>query len=33
LLRYLRTHTLLPFIVYRYGLAVLTLVIAGIRVA
>jgi undecaprenyl-diphosphatase len=33
LLRYLRTQTLVPFVVYRYGVAVLTLVIAAIRVA
>ncbi|MGE5596475.1 MAG: undecaprenyl-diphosphatase UppP [Hyphomicrobiales bacterium] len=33
LLRYLRTQTLIPFVVYRYGVAVLTLVIAAIRVA
>lgn len=33
LLRYLRTRTLVPFAVYRWGVAILTLVIAGIRVA
>ncbi len=33
LLRYLQTRTLVPFAVYRWGVAVLTLVIAGIRVA
>jgi undecaprenyl-diphosphatase len=33
LMRYLRTRTLLPFVLYRYGVAALTLVIAGIRVA
>lgn len=32
LMRYLRTRSLLPFVLYRYGVAVLTLVIAGIRV-
>jgi undecaprenyl-diphosphatase len=33
LLRYLRTRSLLVFAVYRYGLAALTLLVAGIRVA
>lgn len=33
LLRYLRTRSLLPFVVYRYGVAALTLTIALIRVA
>lgn len=33
LLRYLRTRSLMPFVIYRYGAAALTLVIAGIRVA
>lgn len=33
LLRYLRTRSLVPFVLYRYGVAVITLVIAGIRVA
>lgn len=33
LLRYLRTRSLLPFVLYRYGAAALTLVIALIRVA
>lgn len=33
LLRFLRTRTLVPFIVYRYAVAVATLVIAAIRVA
>jgi undecaprenyl-diphosphatase len=32
LLRYLRTRSLLPFIVYRYGVAALTIVIAAARV-
>ena len=32
LLRYLRTRSLLPFVVYRYGVAVITLVIAAFRV-
>jgi undecaprenyl pyrophosphate phosphatase UppP len=32
LLRYLRTRSLLPFILYRYGVAVLTIVIAAARV-
>ena len=32
LLRYLRTRTLFPFIVYRYGVAALTIVIATARV-
>ena len=33
LMRYLRTRSLAPFVYYRWGVAVLTLVIAGIRVA
>lgn len=33
LLRFLRTHSLAPFVIYRYGVAVLTLVIGAIRVA
>ncbi len=33
LLRYLRTRSLLPFVFYRYGVAVITLVIAAIRVS
>jgi undecaprenyl-diphosphatase len=33
LLRWLRTRTILPFVYYRYGVAALTLIIAGIRVA
>jgi undecaprenyl-diphosphatase len=33
LLRYLRTRSLVPFVTYRYGVAVITLVIAGLRVA
>ena len=33
LLRYLRTRSLMPFIYYRYAVAVITLVIAAIRVA
>lgn len=33
LLRYLRTRTLVPFVVYRYGAAALTLIIAAVRVA
>ena len=33
LLRFLRTHTLMPFIIYRYGLAVVTLLIAAGRIA
>ena len=33
LLRYLRTRSLLPFVLYRYGVAVLTLVIAAVRVS
>jgi undecaprenyl-diphosphatase len=33
LLRYLRTRTLMLFVVYRYVLAALTLLVAGIRVA
>lgn len=33
LLRYLRTRSLLPFVVYRYGVAALTLLIAAIRVS
>lgn len=32
LLGYLRTRTLVPFVVYRYGVAALTLLIAAIRV-
>jgi undecaprenyl-diphosphatase len=32
-LRFVRTRTLIPFVVYRYGVAALTLIIAGIRVA
>ena len=33
LLGYLRTRSLVPFVIYRYGVAVLTLVIAAIRVS
>jgi undecaprenyl-diphosphatase len=33
LLRYLRTRSLVPFVVYRYGVAALTLLIAAIRVS
>lgn len=33
LLRYLRTRTLLPFVLYRFVVAALTLVIGGIRLA
>ena len=33
LLRFLRTRSLVPFAVYRWGVAILTLVIAGLRVA
>ncbi len=33
LMRYLRTRSLVPFVYYRWGVAVLTLVIAGIRVS
>ena len=33
LLRYLRTQSLVPFVVYRYGVAILTLVIAAVRVS
>lgn len=33
LLRFLRTQTLVPFVVYRYAVAVLTLLIAVVRVA
>lgn len=33
LLRYLRRNSLIPFVAYRYGVAVLTLVIAAARVA
>ncbi len=33
LLRFLRTRSLVPFVVYRFGIATLTLVIAAIRVA
>lgn len=33
LLRFLRTRSLVPFAVYRWGVAIVTLVIAGIRVA
>ncbi len=33
LLRYLRTRSLVPFVIYRYGAAVVTLVIALLRVA
>jgi undecaprenyl-diphosphatase len=33
LLRYLRTRGLLPFVLYRYAVAALTLVIGAIRVA
>lgn len=32
LLRFLRTQSLVPFVVYRYGVAAITLVIAAIRV-
>ncbi|MEO6398777.1 MAG: undecaprenyl-diphosphatase UppP [Tepidiformaceae bacterium] len=32
LLRYLRTRSLVPFVLYRYGVAVLTLAIAAIRI-
>ncbi|MCK9519996.1 MAG: undecaprenyl-diphosphatase UppP [Dehalococcoidia bacterium] len=33
LLRYLQTRNLVPFVAYRYGAAILTLVIAAVRVA
>ena len=33
LLRYLRTRSLVPFVLYRYGVAALTLVIAAVRVS
>lgn len=33
LMRYLRTRSLMPFVVYRWGVAGLTLVIAGFRVS
>lgn len=33
LMRYLRTRSLLPFVLYRYGVAVLTLIIAAVRVS
>ncbi|OAI41551.1 hypothetical protein AYO38_00530 [bacterium SCGC AG-212-C10] len=33
LMRYVRTKSLLPFVIYRYGVAVLTLVIGAIRIA
>ncbi|MEP6871002.1 MAG: undecaprenyl-diphosphatase UppP [Anaerolineaceae bacterium] len=33
LLRYLRTRSLIPFVVYRYAVAVVTLLIAAIRVS
>ncbi|MGH2607502.1 MAG: undecaprenyl-diphosphatase UppP [Tepidiformaceae bacterium] len=33
LMRYLRTRSLLVFVVYRYGLAAVTLIVAGTRVA
>ena len=33
LMRFLRTHTLMPFILYRFGVAALTLIIGAIRVA
>jgi undecaprenyl-diphosphatase len=33
LMRYLRTRSLAPFVYYRWGVAALTLIIAGIRVA
>lgn len=33
LLRFLRTQTLVPFVVYRYAVAVVTLAIAAIRIA
>ena len=33
LMRYLRTRSLVPFAMYRYGVAALTLIIAAIRVA
>lgn len=33
LLRLLRTRTLVPFVLYRFGVAAVTLVIAGIRIA
>lgn len=33
LLKFIRTQSLMPFVVYRFGLAALTLIIAGIRVA
>jgi len=31
-LRYLRTSTLVPFVVYRYGVAIATVVIGGLRI-
>ena len=33
LLRYLRTRDFVPFVAYRFAVAALTLIIAGIRVA
>lgn len=33
LLRYLRTRTLLPFVLYRFAIAAVTLIIGGIRIA
>ncbi len=33
LLRFLRTNTLIPFVVYRFGVAAITLAIAGFRVS
>ena len=33
LLRYLRTRSLVPFVVYRWGVAALTIVIAAVRIA
>ncbi|MFN0095276.1 MAG: undecaprenyl-diphosphatase UppP [Dehalococcoidia bacterium] len=33
LLRYLRTHSLLPFVIYRWAVAALTLIVGAIRIA
>jgi undecaprenyl-diphosphatase len=33
LLRFLRTHSLMPFVIYRFGAAALTLIIGAIRIA
>ncbi len=33
LMRFIRTRSLMPFVIYRFGVAALTLIIAGIRVA